>query len=228
MIRAAICDNVQEQCQIIKQRIQAYFFQSGEDVIYSIYTDMIQLLVDIVKDMLHRKWESEFIFLTESPQFAAKAIYLKTSHCLVKPFTEQAFNKIMDNVMMRIQQYHSQKVVFYLTSNGIQVEKIHHINYLESDGHIQVVHLSDGSLIKVKQSLASLQNILDRTADGQFVSPSKGYIVNQAAIHVIKSNYIEIRGEMIPLVKRRYRMFLRNYLNFIFKYGVSDSVDKSL
>lgn len=241
MICAAICDKEKEQCQAIEKRVQAYFFQNSEDVKCSVYTNTFKLLGDMekgrnfdvilintsmdrvsgieaMKEMRRRKWDVEFIFLTGSPRFAVEAFALKAAYYLVKPFTKQAFDKAMDAVMIRIQQYHSRKVVFHLPGNGIQVEEIHHISYLESNGHVQVVHLADGSLIKVRQSLASLQRMLDRVAAGQFVSPSKGYIVNQAAIHVIKSDYIEIRGERIPLVKRRYRIFLQDYLNFIFRY----------
>jgi DNA-binding LytR/AlgR family response regulator len=241
MIHAAICDNVEVQCQAIEQRVQAYFFRKGEEAICSLYTNTFKLLDDMEKDrnfdvilintrmdrisgietmkeMRRRKWNVEFIFLTDSPKFAVEAFALKAAYYLVQPFTRQAFDKAMDVVMMRIQQYHSQKVIFHLNGSGIQVEEIHHIDFLESNGHIQTIHLADGSLIEVRQSLTSLQKMLDKAAEGQFVSPSKGYIVNQSAIHVIKSDHIEIKGEKIPLVKRRYRTFLQNYFDFIFKH----------
>ena len=44
----------------------------------------------------------------------------------------------------------------------------------------------------------------------------RAYIVNQSAIRVIKSDYIEIQGYKIPLAKRKYRQFQENYLKFIF------------
>lgn len=64
--------------------------------------------------------------------------------------------------------------------------------------------------------MAAILDMLESMAPGQFVSSGKGYIVNQSAIRVIKSDYIEIQGHKIPLAKRKYRQFQENYLKFIF------------
>lgn len=63
--------------------------------------------------------------------------------------------------------------------------------------------------------MAAILDMLESMAPGQFVSPGKGYIVNQSAIRVIKSDYM-IQGHKIPLAKRKYRQFQENYLKFIF------------
>ena len=51
--------------------------------------------------------------------------------------------------------------------------------------------------------MAAILDMLESMAPGQFVSPGKGYIVNQSAIRVIKSDYIEIQEHKIPLAKRK-------------------------
>lgn len=109
------------------------------------------------------------------------------------------------------------KVIFHLVDGGIQVEEINHILFVKSDGHIQQVHTVDGSMLETRQSLSALLQTFESIVPGQFVSPGKGYIVNQSAIHIIKSEYIEVKGHKIPLAKRKYRQFQEDYFKFIFQ-----------
>ena len=108
------------------------------------------------------------------------------------------------------------KVIFRLVGGGIQVEEINAILYIESEGHIQKVYTADHSVLETRQPLAAILDMLESMAPGQFVSPGKGYVVNQSAIRLIKSDYIEIQGHKIPLAKRKYRQFQESYLKFIF------------
>lgn len=171
---------------------------------------------DIAAEMRKQKSRAEIIFLSTSEEFAVEAFAVRAAHYLVKPFTQKEFDQAMDRVMESIRQRHSGKMIFRLVGGGIQVEEVNAILYVESNGHIQQVYTADHSLLETRQSLASLLDTLDAIAPGQFVSPGKGYIVNQSAIRVIKSDYIEIQGHKIPLAKRKYRQFQESYLKFIF------------
>ena len=79
------------------------------------------------------------------------------------------------------------------------------------------IHTHDGSMLETRQSLSALLQTFESIVPGQFVSPGKGYIVNQSAIHIIKSEYIEVKGHKIPLAKRKYRQFQEDYFKFIFQ-----------
>ena len=70
-------------------------------------------------------------------------------------------------------------------------------------------------MLETRQSLSALLQTFESIVPGQFVSPGS-YIVNQSAIHIIKSEYIEVKGHKIPLAKRKYRQFQESYLKFIF------------
>lgn len=97
------------------------------------------------------------------------------------------------------------KVIFHLVGGGIQVEEVNNLLFVESNGHVQQVHTHDGSMLETRQSLSALLQTFESIVPVQFVSPGKGYIVNQSAIHIIKSEYIEVKGHKIPLAKRKYR-----------------------
>ena len=171
---------------------------------------------DIAAEMRKQKSRAEIVFLSTSEEFAVEAFAVRAAHYLVKPFTQEAFAQAMDRVMDSLRQRHSGKMVFRLVGGGIQVEEINAILYIESEGHIQKVYTADHSVLETRQPLAAILDMLESMAPGQFVSPGKGYVVNQSAIRLIKSDYIEIQGHKIPLAKRKYRQFQESYLKFIF------------
>lgn len=231
MVRIAICDDLQEQLDIIQKAVQQYFHDKKEPTEVFTYNnamdfvdafekegnfDIVLLGTDIAAEMRKQKSRAEIVFLSTSEEFAVEAFAVRAAHYLVKPFTQKEFDQAMDRVMESIRQRHSGKMIFRLVGGGIQVEEVNAILYVESNGHIQQVYTADHLLLETRQSLASLLDTLDAIAPGQFVSPGKGYIVNQSAIRVIKSDYIEIQGHKIPLAKRKYRQFQESYLKFIF------------
>ena len=239
MVRIAICDDLQEQLGIIQKAVQQYFHDKKEPTEVFTYNNAMDFVdafekegnfdivlldicmpgllgTDIAAEMRKQKSRAEIVFLSTSEEFAVEAFAVRAAHYLVKPFTQKEFDQAMDRVMESIRQRHSGKMIFRLVGGGIQVEEVNAILYVESNGHIQQVYTADHSLLETRQSLASLLDTLDAIAPGQFVSPGKGYIVNQSAIRVIKSDYIEIQGHKIPLAKRKYRQFQESYLKFIF------------
>ena len=207
MVRIAICDDLQEQLDIIQKAVQQYFHDKKEPTEVFTYNnamdfvdafekegnfDIVLLGTDIAAEMRKQKSRAEIVFLSTSEEFAVEAFAVRAAHYLVKPFTQKEFDQAMDRVMESIRQRHSGKMIFRLVGGGIQVEEVNAILYVESNGHIQKVYTADHSLLETRQSLASLLETLDAIAPGQFVSPGKSYIVNQSAIRVIKSDYIEI------------------------------------
>ena len=71
-------------------------------------------------------------------------------------------------------------------------------------------------MLETRKSGQEMKDALDKIAPGQFASPNKGYLVNLAAVHMIKSDYVEIAGQEIPLGKRKYRDFQELYFQFMF------------
>ena len=78
------------------------------------------------------------------------------------------------------------------------------------------VHLQDGDVVESRQTLTTLLDTLESLAPGQFVSPSKGYIVNQKSIRSVKSTYVDIADAQIPLPKGKYRQFQESSFDYIF------------
>ena len=222
MLRIAICDDQIQQISEVRKLAEDYIQRHQETAVFTEYTNAFTFLeeldkqnydlvlldvcmpgmlgTEVANEMREKKYHAEIIFLTTSDEFAVEAFALKAIHYLVKPVRQELFDGAMDR----------------LVGCGIQIEEVDHIAYVESDGHVQRVFLTDGTFLDSRQSLTSLLNTLECITPGQFVSPGKGFIVNQKAIHVIKSNYIEIQGKEIPIAKRKYRQFQEDYFRYIF------------
>lgn len=238
MLRIAICDDQIQQISEVRKLAEDYIQRHQETAVFTEYTNAFTFLeeldkqnydlvlldvcmpgmlgTEVANEMREKKYHAEIIFLTTSDEFAVEAFALKAIHYLVKPVRQELFDGAMDRALEKIRQSHSGKIIFRLVGCGIQIEEVDHIAYVESDGHVQRVYLTDGTSLDSRQSLTSLLNTLECITPGQFVSPGKGFIVNQKAIHVIKSNYIEIQGKEIPIAKRKYRQFQEDYFRYIF------------
>lgn len=239
MLRIAICDDLPEQAALIERAARMYFQSIREVVDIMVFHKAMDFLdafetagdfdialldicmpgilgTDIAQEMRKLKSCCEIIFLSTSDEFAVEAFDVQAAHYLVKPFTQDEFDNAMNRVMDSIRQRHSRKMIFHLAGGGIQVEEVDDILFAESEGHVQKVYIKGGSVLEMRQSLTALKKELDNIVPGQFVSPGKGYLVNQKAIHIIKSEYIEIEGHHIPLAKRKYRQFQQQYFDFLF------------
>ena len=159
MVRIAICDDLQEQLELIRKAVQLYFQDKREPIEVFTYENAMDFVdafekkgnfdivlldicmpgllgTDIAAEMRKQKSRAEIVFLSTSEEFAVEAFAVRAAHYLVKPFTQEALAQAMDRVMDSLRQRHSGKMVFRLVGGGIQVEEINAILYIESEGHI--------------------------------------------------------------------------------------------
>lgn len=243
MLRIAICDDIPEQLDIMEKAVLSYFSSDSQEIRISKYHNAMEFLddfeaegdfdivlldicmpgmlgTDVAAAMRSQKSQAEIIFLSTSDEFAIEAFSVHAAHYIVKPFTQKQFDQAMDRVMESIRQRHSRKIIFRLVGGGIQVEEINDILFVESNGHNQKIYVNDGSILETRLALAQLASTLESISPGQFISPGKGYIINLSAIHVIKSDYIEIQNHKIPVANRKYRQLQEKYFKFVFKKDV--------
>lgn len=240
MLRIAICDDLPEEVEKTRQAAEQYFKNSKGSVTYASFTnafnftDAIEkgtqfdiILLDIcmpgllgtevAKELRRQDNRTEIIFLTTSNEFAAEAFSVDAADYLLKPFTQDQFNKALDKALAIIRQRNSAKLLFRLVGGGVRVEPVENILYFESNSHILTVYLADGSSFETRRPITDIKAALERIVPNQFQSPLKGYLVNLAHVHIIRPESVEIQNAQIPLGKRRYREFQELYFDFMFK-----------
>lgn len=244
MLRIAVCDDLLDQLEIIKKATEQYF-EAYPDEQIKIFTynnpliflesldktggfDILLLDVcmpgidgtQVATEIRRRKDKCEIIFLTTSDEFAVEAFALKAVHYLVKPFTQVQFGEAMDRAMKHFTTHQVPKVSLKLAGGGIGVLELDEIVWIESRNHTQSVFLKEGGNQETRESLSQLLALLEQLSPGQFVSPCKGYIINQKAIRTIESKGIIMRsGQTIPLARGTFREFSDRYFSYLFPKG---------
>ena len=245
MLHIAICDDKPDQIREIKHAAEQYFRAKSEVVSYhlfenaSAFVDVVEqgamfdivlldvcmpgiLGTDVARELRSHHSRAEIIFLSTSDEFALDAFAVKATDYLLKPFTQEQFDKAMDYAFSIIRQRNAAKIILNLVGGGVRAEEISHLTDRESHGHVLEVHLTDGSFVETRKSIQDMKASLDKIAPGQFVSPNKGYLVNLAAVHIIKSAFVEVAGREIPLGRRKYRDFQEQYFQFMFSPSRED------
>lgn len=244
MLRIAICDDIPDQLAKIKTAVEQYFgaYPDEQTEIFTYNNPLIFLesldktggfdilLLDVcmpgidgtqvAAEIRRRKDKSEIIFLTASDEFAVDAFALKAAHYLVKPFTQTQFNEALDRAMVYFAEGQAPKVALKLTGGGMRALELNEILWIENRNHTQTIFLKDGDSEEARESLSQLLSTLEELSPGQFVSPCKGYLVNQKAIRTVVPNEIIIRsGQTVPLARGTFREFSDRYFAYMFPMG---------
>ena len=179
MLRIALCDDLQDQLEIMKTSVQTYYQNKDSNIEICTYDNAMNFVdaveekkdfdiilldicmpgllgTDIAREMRKQKCQAEILFLSTSDEFAVEAFDIRAAHYLTKPFTQKQFDQAMDRVMDIIHQRHSKKIIFRLVGGGIQVEEVNNLLFVESNGHVQQVHTHDGSMLETRQSISAL------------------------------------------------------------------------
>lgn len=244
MLRIAICDDLSDQLAVIETAVTEYFRSYPEVQVETftyhnplIFLESLDktggydiLLLDIcmpgidgtqvAEEIRKRKDRSEIVFLTSSDEFAVEAFALKAAHYLVKPFHQAQFCEAMDRAMVQFCAGQTKKIALKLTGGGNRVLELNEIIWIESSNHTQRVFLKEGDSEVVRESLSQLFTVLEELSPGQFVSPIKGYLVNQNAIRTVEPKGIIMRsGQTIPLARGTFREFSDRYFSYLFPKG---------
>jgi DNA-binding LytR/AlgR family response regulator len=241
MLRIAICDDMPEQISLIQDMLESYFRQKNmadftcqtfdnpflfsqklesENTFDLLLLDICMpglLGTDIAKGLRCRGDKSEIIFLTSSEDFALEAFSLRVANYLVKPFTEEQFREAMEHVVDNL-VVKSKKKLLIKQKKCIYAVNIDDIVFIESAGHLLVLHLYDGSTLETRQTMAQMKEELARLAGIQFIYPYKGFIVNQEFIECFGQDVIRVvGGYAVPFSKPKRTELKKEYMQYMFQ-----------
>jgi DNA-binding LytR/AlgR family response regulator len=239
-MRIAICDDISLQIELIKSATEKYFSTQNDNSI-EIDTfdnafhfidahekekyDLVLLDIfmpgmlgtDVAREIRMKMDKIEIIFLTTSNEFAVDAFQVNATHYLLKPFTQEAFTEAMDRAMHNINTKLIKMVYLKCPKGVIQVIDKNSISYIEGSAHKQYVFIMDGTIVQAVQTLSDLAKTLEELSQGQFITPYKGFIVNQHAISAIESDKIVLKsGKSIPIPRRTFNLIKQVYFNYMF------------
>lgn len=244
MLHIAICDDQAKHINKIRSAVERYITDRNIKVdIYEFNNPLVFLegldqtggvdilLLDIcmpgilgtevAKEIRRRKDKTEVIFITTSDEFAVDAFAIKAAHYLLKPFTQTQFDEAMNRALVQFDNGKEKRTTLKLENGKLQMFILDKIHYIESNGHTQFVYMEDGSCVEARHSLSGITEELEIIVPGQFVSPYKGYLVNQKAVYNIEpKQMVLLCGKCLPISRGSFRKLQNAFFEYQFSEGV--------
>lgn len=231
----AICDDeeqIQKQIRelVIKQMPDCVteVFASGEELLesqipYDILFLDIQMEgmdgIETAREIRRRDEESVLIFITGLREYVFEAFDVSAFHYLVKPFSEKGFADVFKRAadyVRRQDQAHSKRLLIRTRNRKVTIFT-KDIYYIESQRRKVGIHT-----VKEVIEIYATMNELEEQVGDSFFRCHRGYIVNMAYIVEYGSDFIQLcTGEDIYMSKEKYPEFVKAYMHYLRKGGVS-------
>lgn len=227
MLKIAICDDILEEREELKETCEKYFcqkglicdyemFQSGEEVLEYKGDEIWLLLLDIempgingikvMQQLLSRRYIWRIIFISYHSEYVMDSFSIKTLGFCQKPLQRERLYRYFDMAVYE--------------NNGVGIDKGKYvciderdIIYIKSDGHYTHVVTEKGEKLYA-YSIGELEKRLEYS---NIVRVHKSYMVNLNYIDTFKYSKIHIMNseEHITVGRAYYKAFKERYEKYI-------------
>lgn len=225
-ISIAICDDEQEERENIRNMVIQYGatheltiqeFSSADALIKCTDHTWDIVLLDIEMQvptgfeaaciLVKRKPKPLIIFVTKSSTYTTRG-YGVAFRYLVKPLDPAEFTQAMDSACEEVA---ANRFSFQIDNTLFSIP-FEDIYYLESFGHLAIVHTSDTEY-RIRTSLMELWKQLPQS---RIAVPHKSYLVNMAYINkATATEVILINGVRIPISRRKRQEFNETFFRYL-------------
>jgi DNA-binding LytR/AlgR family response regulator len=235
MIRIAIVEDEDIFISQLQQYLQDYQKETGEDIVVKGYRDGDGIIADykaqydiILMDIQMkfvdgmtaaeeiRKMDSEviIIFITNMTQYAIRGYEVGALDYILKPVNYFVFKQKIGRACARVKKKQKQHVVVPV-KGGVQRIAVSDIYYIESEGHNQIYHTSEGDFV----STATMKSVEESLADMNFSRGNKGYLINLAHVDGIKDKCAIVKGEKLLISRPRMNAFMTDLTRYWSEVG---------
>lgn len=225
MISIAIVEDEEESMNVLKESIERFQKETGEEFAISCFFDGLSLLMNYAPrfDLIFmdirmpnidgvetarrlRKIDKEvgLIFVTDMYNLAIKGYEVGAMDFLVKPIVYYDFCYRMKRFLALSAQRRRSEIL--LTTEGAikRVDK-NNIAYLEVVGHRVCYHMVNGEKLDVRSSLVTEKKKLPAE---YFVLCNSGYLVNLNYVREIRGDYVYVAGDCLPISRPKKKEFI--------------------
>lgn len=157
------------------------------------------------------------IFITSSRDFAVEAFELKAAHYIVKPFAEEKIAEALARALTHFADAEPKRILLRLKNGIVRSVDAAQILCIESVGAVRAVTTRHGVFEETHRTLTEFSETLAALCPGQFISPYRGYIVNQEAIETITVNEMRLScGSRVPIKPNAYRAIRAAFFEWSF------------
>lgn len=237
MINIAICDDIEEELEIISCYIskelrdldiafKISYFSDGEDLIEHINScekiyDIIFLDVymkfsngiDIAKKIRKFDKECKIIFITSSKDHAIDSYDVRAVYYILKPINEQKFSSAIKLAVESLSKENKQIVIKNKKGNYRVFYK--DILYAESKARIVNIYLKTNEVISF---YSKLDDFIQNLQDERFLKCHKSFVVNMDYVLKIENACAFMKNDItIPISNTNISAIKEKYFNYVIK-----------
>lgn len=229
-LRIAIVDDDIQICESLKSYLDELLdlsfelrtFYSGEAFLEAFEAGMFDLIIlDIFMDRLTgmevareiRKSDPDvkLVFNTTSNEFASESYEVNACYYLHKPIDKSHIRAMLDRLNLA-QLEKLRKITF---PDGTSVV-LFNIIYADCASHCVTLHQKNGENTVIRLPFSEVESIM--CAYKQFLSPTKGVVINLSEAELQKNNSFKMSDKsLIPISRRKAKEVLDAYSAFVFE-----------
>lgn len=225
-ISIAICDDEQEERETIRDMVTEYGtnheltieeFSNASTLLKRVDRTWDIILMDIEMQaptgfdaaciLAHQNPKPLVIFITKSNTYTTRG-YGVAFRYLMKPIDPIEFTQAMDSAYEEVL---ANRFSFQIDNNFFAIP-FENIYYLESFGHLAIVHTADTEY----RIRASLMDLWKRLPQNRIAVPHKSYLVNMAYINRATATEVVLtNGVRIPISRRKRQEFNEAFFRYL-------------
>lgn len=216
-MRIAICDDEEDIRTILAQKLRN-LVSSAEILLYSSGELLLDIQMpgqsgmEIAQKLRRRNRKMILIFVTALEEYVFQAFDVGAFHYLVKPFSDEKFDTVLQRAIQQYQEQVSvpQEFDLLIEAGGVHTRvRREDVLYAEVFNRKMLIHSTHGN-IEYYGKLSSLE----RQAGEDFFRSHQAYLVHFKYVVKYDSSTIYLENGSALMVKQRYRDFVKQYLRY--------------
>jgi DNA-binding LytR/AlgR family response regulator len=169
--------------------------------------------IDIAKELRNSQCDTAIIFLTSTPEFAVESYDVQASNYLLKPVSQEKFNKSIDRLLTQLSQKENAGFIVYNSEKQYIRILFSQLIYAESMHKTVTLHLADNTKITSIMTFTEFLHLLD--GQSNFIRPHRSYVVNMNYMQYVgKSDICLMNQEKLPLSRNQYKTISKIFLDY--------------
>lgn len=230
MIRTAIVEDEDNYISVLKEYLERYKRESGEQITVTIYHDGDEIaafykaqfdiiLMDIEMKFIDgmsaaeeiRKTDSSvfIIFITNAPQYAIRGYEVGALDYILKPVSYFTFSQKFGRAVAKLKK-REKKWLTISVKGGVMRTELSEIYYIESEGHNLIYHTKNGNYV----SSSTMKSAETAMEEMDFSRINKCYLVNLEHVDGVQDKYAIVHGEQLLISRPRMKQFMQELTKY--------------
>lgn len=230
MLRIAIVEDEENYIHILRQYLQQFQEETGEDIEITEYHDGDEIaafykaqfdiiLMDIemkfidgmtAAEEIRKKDESVvIIFITNAPQYAIRGYEVGALDYILKPVSYFVFVQKLNKAITKLKK-REKRWVTISTKNGVMRLEVSNIYYIESEGHNLIYHTKTEKILSAG-TMKAMEEVMGRL---DFTRINKCYLVNLEHVEGIRDKFAVVHGEKLLISRPRIKLFMQELARY--------------